>query len=157
MPKTCCGSGCGCVLTSGPGVDVAGAGTAGDPFVLSANIFEPLDNDTFNITLTGDGETGSPYTIEVEFATTASVKNLPDWSDNVPTNGQVPVWNSTLGLWVPGSNTPAATGSVSHENSLDGDGSPGDALMVVYEPTRFTETYTNGIGVSDIFINQTIR
>lgn len=30
--------------------------------------------------------------------------DMADFSPTAPTNGQVPIWNNTTGLWVPGTN-----------------------------------------------------
>lgn len=155
----CCGGAtCGCAFTDGENTIVSGVGSSQDPFRIDLDFaIGVVDNDTFNLTLSGLGTEVDPYALSVTFASTASVKDLPDWSNTAPTNGQVPVWNTGLGAYVPGSPTPAASGSVDHDTSLDGDGSPGDILSVVHDPDRFTETTADGIGLSDAGINRQIR
>lgn len=158
MGRGCCGGGCGCALAEGSGVTIEGSGTLSDPFVISADInLEPDDSSVFDVSISGTGSPGSPYQVAVDFAGTASVRDLPDWSGTLPTNGQVPVWNSTTQEYEPGSNTPAATGSVSHDDSLDGDGSPGDILAVIHDPDRYTETTVDGIGLTEAGINRLVR
>lgn len=159
MAKTCCGAAsCSCVYQAGPGIQITGSGGASDPLVISGAFnFTVLDNTTFNATLTGDGSVADPYELEIQFATTSSVKSLGDWSDVAPTNGQVPVWNNSLGVYVPGSNTPAATGAVQHDTSLNGDGSSGSVLAVRHETSRFTATTATGIGLTDAGINRLVR
>jgi hypothetical protein len=147
------------VIHEGDHINVEGVGSAQDPYVISADFdFGVLDNDTFNLSIDGAGSDDDPYVLTVNFAGTASVKDLPDWSDTVPSNGQVPVWNAGLGRYVPGSPTPAASGSVNHDGSLTGDGSPGAPLGVVHDALRFTETSSEGgIGLTDDGINSLVR
>jgi hypothetical protein len=155
----CCGAAsCACVIADGTHTTVKGSGSGQDPFRIDLDFgFGVVDDDTFNLTLSGLGTEDSPYVLSVAFAGTASVKDFPDWSDTAPTNGQVPVWNTGLGAYIPGSPTPAAAGSVSHDTSLAGDGSPGDELTVVHDPDRFTATTADGIGLTDAGINRQIR
>lgn len=159
MAKPCCGGvTCGCVLTEGTGVTISGSGTPTDPFEIAADLeLEVVDNSTFNLSLVGTGRVDDPYELSVTFAPTAKVADFPDWSDTVATNGQVPVWNSALGQWVPGSGTTAPTGAVSHDSSLDGDGSVGDVLQVRHDPDRFTMTWPSGVGLDDVGVNQLVR
>lgn len=155
----CCGGvTCGCAFADGENTTVHGVGSSQDPFRIDLDFgLGVQDNDTFNLTLTGLGTEDDPYTLAVTFASTASIKDLPDVSDSTPTNGQVLVWNTGLGRYQPGSPTPAAAGSVSHDTSLDGDGSPGDELEVVHDPDRFTATTVDGIGLTDAGINRQVR
>lgn len=155
----CCGSAAhGTVIVDGAHIQVTGIGSSQDPYVISADFdFGVVDNDTFNLSLAGLGTTDNPYALSVAFASTASVKDFPDWADTVPANGQVPVWNSTTGRWTPGSPTPAAAGSVDTDTSLVGDGSPGSPLEVVHDPDRFTETGADGIGLTDDGVNSLVR
>lgn len=155
----CCGSAsCACILEAGQHIQIGGSGSAQDPFVVVGDVdLAVADNTTFNLTLTGAGTVASPWTLFVAFAATASVKDLPDVSDTAPTNGQVLVWNNGLGQYVPGSPTPAASGSVNHDTSLTGDGSPGDPLGVVASTARFIASVASGIGLSDAGINRLVR
>lgn len=159
MASGCCGgSNCGCVVHAGDHVQVEGSGSASDPFVISSDLdLSVLDNSVFNLTLAGDGSPGSPYVLSVAFAPTASVKDLPDWSNTSPTNGQVPRWNATSGLWEPGSNTTAPVGAVEHDFSMSGDGSSGDPLQVAHDPARYTFTGPDGVGLTDDGINRQVR
>jgi hypothetical protein len=146
------------VIVEGAHVDVTGSGGASDPFVISADMnLTVLDNTVFNLTLTGDGSVATPYQLTVAFAATASVKAFPDWSDTAPTNGQIPIWNNGLGMYVPGAQTTAPTGAVNHNTSLSGDGSVGSVLAVVHDPNRFTQTGASGIGLTDAGVNSTVR
>ena len=160
MPS-CCGSGssCSCKISAGPGIEVTGSGTAVDPFVLSAAIaFEAVDNAQFDVTLTGTGETGNPYSLSVAYAATSKLDDIPDVNASAPTNGQVLSWNAATSTWVPAPPTTAPTGAVSHDQSLSGDGSAGAPLQVVPYAARFLALFAaNGIGISDAGVNQLVR
>lgn len=160
MPS-CCGSGssCSCKISAGGGIEVAGSGTAVDPFIISAAVgFEVADNPQFDLTLTGSGESGNPYTLEVQYATTSKLDDVPDVNASSPANGQVLSWNSATSTWVPANPTTAAAGSVSHDQSLSGDGSVGTPLAVVPYAARFIALFAaNGIGLTDAGINQLVR
>jgi len=158
MARCCSGSSCACVLESGQHIQIEGSGSSQDPFVVVGDVaLAVVDNTTFNLTLTGAGTIASPWAIHVTYAATASVKDLPDWSDTAPTNGQVPVWNNGTSMWVPGAPTPAASGSVLHDTSLMGDGSGGTPLGVIASTARFLASVASGVGLSDAGINRLVR
>jgi hypothetical protein len=160
MPS-CCGSGssCSCKISAGPGIEVTGSGTAVDPFVLSASIgFEVTDTAQFDLTLTGTGESGNPYTLSVAYAATSKLDDVPDVNATSPANGQVLAWDAGTSTWVAANPTTAAAGSVQHNQSLSGDGSAGQPLAVVPYATRYLALFAaNGIGITDVGINQMVR
>jgi hypothetical protein len=160
MPS-CCGSGssCSCKISAGSGIEVTGSGTAVDPFVLSASVgFEAESNDRFTVTITGTGSTGNPYKMSVDYAPTSKLDDVPDVNAPAPTNGQVLSWNAATLTWVPAAPTTAAAGSVTHDQSLSGDGSVGAPLAVVPYAARFIALHAaNGIGMSDAGVNQLVR
>lgn len=155
----CCGGvTCGCVLTGGTGVTIAGSGTPDDPFEIGANVnLEVIDNADFNLTRSGVGSPADPYRLEVTFAATSSVRSLGDVSDDLPGNGQVLVWSSANQRYEPGPQTTAPVGAVSHDNSLAGDGSAGDVLEVRHSPTGGLVTTADGIGLADVTRNRLVR
>lgn len=158
MASGCCGrGGCSCAVQGGDKIQVTGIGVSADPFIISADFdFQVVDNSTFNLTLTGAGTEASPYALQVAFAATAKVADFPDVSDTPPSNGQVLAYNTSTGLWTPSAPTTAASGSVTHDTSLTGDGSVGSPLAAAHATGRFTQTAT-GIGLTDDGINNQVR
>jgi hypothetical protein len=146
-------------VTAGTGITVSGSGTAQDPFVLSADThIAALDNARFNVTVAGLGTAAAPYTVAVDYAATSKLANIPDVNAPAPTNGQVLSFNTATLKWVPAAPTTAAAGSVNHNQSLTGDGSVGTPLAVVMAAARFLALDgANGIGLSDLGINQLVR
>lgn len=66
----CSGSTCGCRVTAGHGVEVRGAGSIDNPYVIDAY---PLsitvqDSSSIDLTLTGTGTPSDPYVISGEVA-----------------------------------------------------------------------------------------
>lgn len=63
----CSGSSCNCVVQAGTGTTVTGAGSAANPYIVSAigddTVVTVSDTPTVNNTLTGDGSPGTPYNI----------------------------------------------------------------------------------------------
>lgn len=158
MASGCSKGGCTCKVEAGAHIQVEGSGAPSNPLVISADFdFASIDNDTFNLILTGSGTDELPYQLEVEFADTAQLADLPDVSDTAPSNGQVLKWNSGTSLWEPGAPTTASAGSVEHDDSLTGDGSAGTPLAVVANADRFLVSDADGVGISDVGINQLVR
>src|SRR5262245_24935935 len=132
MPGCCQGATCACVIKTGGNSTVTGSGTANDPFVITSTVeLNVVDNATFDLTLVGDGSDTAPYVLSVNYAATAKLDHLPDVDAPNPTNGQVLAWNNSLQKWAPAAPTTAASGSVTHDNSLTGDGSAGTPLAVL--------------------------
>src|SRR5678815_4690585 len=137
MPNCCGGASCSCVIQGGSGITVTGAGTPASPFVLDAHqVFNAVDNKTFDLSITGSGTTIDPWTVQVTWATTAQLDDFPDVQAPTPTNGQVLGWDNTLQKWTPRAPTTAAAGAVLHDTSLTGDGSSGAPLAVQTESGR---------------------
>lgn len=137
---------------------VSGTGTAGDPFVLSADIgFAVTSNAQFALTLTGAGTVANPWRLSVNYAPTATLAALPDVADTVPTNGQVLTWTQGTGLWSPAAPTVAPAGAVQHDATLTGDGSIDLPLGVVADDGRFITVTSNGVAMTDDGINSLVR
>jgi hypothetical protein len=155
----CCGSAsCGCKIEAGPRIEIEGVGTANDPFVITADLgIEVADNAVFDLTRSGLGTLDDPWVFSVAFAGTAKLRDFPDVADTNPTNGQVLAWSAANSRWQPANPTTAASGSVSNDASLDGDGSVGNVLRVAHNADRMTETTATGIGLSDEGMNRIVR
>lgn len=148
----CCGGpSCACKIESSDSIEVSGTGSSQDPFILETS--SPLtvtDNSTFNLILTGSN-------LEVAYAVTAKLDDIPDVEAPAPTNAQVLGWDTATSRWTPRAPTTAASGSVTHDTSLSGDGSGGSPLQVVEDPIRFLVTVAAGLGLSDAGINMLVR
>lgn len=154
----CCGGGCSCNIQSGTNIVVSGIGSSGDPFVIATDlVFNVVDTDVINLTLTGAGTAVSPWGLSAEFAATAQLDDLPDVNAPAPTNAQVLGWDSTTQRWTPRAPTTAAAGSVVHDPSLSGDGSAGSPLTVFEDPNGYLTTGAGGLGLTSIGINQMVR
>lgn len=159
MPS-CCGSGasCACKVSPGTGIDVSGSGSAQDPFVITADINLIVDdNPRFNLTLTGNGSTATPWHLSVDYATTSKLDDVPDVNAPGPANGQVLGWDSSTSQWTPRAPTTAAAGSVLHGPALSGDGSAGTPLAVVPDTARLIQTSGSGVGLNDVGMNSVVR
>lgn len=157
-PRCCGGASCSCVIEAGQHIQIAGSGAAGDPFIIIGDVdLEVTDNSVFNLSLTGLGTLADPWGVSVAFAPTAKLNDLPDVSVPAPTNGQVLAWNNSTSQWEATAPTTAATGAVSHDTSMLGDGSAGSPLQVQEDPAGFLTTRAPGLGVSDAGINQMVR
>lgn len=161
MAPSCCGSGsgCSCKITAGTGMEVSGSGTALDPFVLDAAVrIESFDTNEFDVTVSGLGTAGNPVQIWVLYADSATLQAIPNVDAATPFNGQVLAWNSATQKWVAQNPTTAPVGSVSHNQSLSGDGSVGTPLAVVPDAARgLALRGAQGIGLSDAALNTTVR
>lgn len=157
MPSCCQGASCACKMTPGTGITITGTGTSQDPFIVTNDRgMAVTDTTVFNLTLSGSGTAASPWTLQVDFAATAKLTNIPDVNAVGPTNGQVLGWDSATSKWTPRAPTTAASGSVLHDTSLTGDGSVGTPLAVVIAAGRFIQS-SGGIGMTDAGINQLVR
>lgn len=158
MPRCCGGASCSCVIQEGPHIQIAGTGSPADPFVVAGDVdLEVTDNTVFNLTLNGAGTVASPWNLSAAFASTATLNDLPDVTAVGMTNGQVLGWDSGTSQWTPRAPTTAASGSVTHDTSLAGDGSAGTPLQVQEDPAAYLTTRAPGLGVSDAGINQMVR
>ncbi len=71
----CAGQSCGCLVIAGTGAVVTGAGTAQDPYVVSlqGSRLSVIDSPTIDLTLTGTGDSISPYVLRADFIGTIPV------------------------------------------------------------------------------------
>lgn len=154
----CCGGSCSCILVAGTHISITGTGTAQDPFIVGGDMdLEVSDNSTFNLSLAGTGTALSPWVLSVGFASTASIDDLPDVDLSAKANGRVIGYNSSTGHWEAQAPTTAASGSVSHDTSMTGDGSVGLPLSIVEDPTGYLQTDADGLGLSDEGKRQMVR
>lgn len=56
---------CNCVLVPGAGAGISGTGTPEDPYVISAGVaaLQVTDTATIDLSLSGDGQVGTPYNV----------------------------------------------------------------------------------------------
>lgn len=154
----CCGSTCACKLEGGTRTVITGTGTIADPFIISADIeLDVNDNTVFDLTLSGGGTSASPWELDVSYASTAKLDDIPDVNAPAPTNGHVLTYNTATSKWIAAAGTTAPAGAVQHDTSMAGDGSVGTPLQVLEDPARFLTTTGSGLGVNDAGINQLVR
>lgn len=153
---------CTCSVRAGSGVDVSGTGDADDPYVIFAptptpRAFQVADTPSVDMTIAGTGSGADPYIISGE-AIIGALLNLVDTGDIIftvtgtgsatdplvvsanlrcidcseATVGQVPVWDSALGRYVPGPAPTSGPGSivVAAGGGIGGAGTPTDPLRV---------------------------
>lgn len=79
MARCGCSSTCSCSVVAGDGVTVSGIGTAGNPYVISADAGGALqvnDTPTVNLTLLGSGTEADPHIISAAVNISAIAGNL---------------------------------------------------------------------------------
>lgn len=158
MPRCCGGASCSCVIDNGLHIQVAGSGSPSDPFVIIGDVdLDAVDNQVFDLTLNGIGTVASPWSLEVDFAPTARLDDLPDVNAPAPTNAQVLGWDSATSRWTARAPTTAAAGTVTHDTSLAGDGSAGAPLQANEDPARMLGTTGAGLGLNDAGMNSIVR
>lgn len=139
----CTGTTCSCKIIGEGGINVRGAGTVTNPYVISGGT-ALIVNDTasVNLTLLGSGSSTDPYllTADVELALGA----LTDVDTSGGTVGDVLALqpDGTYALVPP---VTAAVGAVSTGTSLDGDGSSGDPLTVRLDALSGLEIVSGGL------------
>jgi hypothetical protein len=160
MPSCCQGATCACKIASAADghMSVTGSGSAGDPFLLSADVaFAVNDTAQFDLTLTGTGDSADPWVLSTAYAATAKLTNIPDVNAPAPTNGQVLGFNTASNQWTAQAPTTAPTGAVSHGPALTGDGSAGSPLTIVPDASRLVQTSASGVGLSDAGMGAVVR
>jgi hypothetical protein len=158
----CCGgsgsSQCSCKIEAGSGITITGTGTAGDPFILTVDAaFEGVNNQIFNVSIIGSGAELDPYQIEVTYALTAKLDDIPDVQAPAPTNGQVLGWDNAALRWTPRAPTSAAAGSVDAGEGLIGDGSVGFPLAVNWDGERRIWVESDKVGLTDLGMAEIVQ
>lgn len=149
MPRCCQGGTCACLIQVGDQLSITGVGSAQEPYVIGVDLgFEVTDNDTFNLVLSGMGTSLDPWNLEVLFASTATLDGFPNVDTTGRVNGDVLGYNASTDKWEAQAPTTAATGAVSTDTSIDGDGSVGSPLVVVHDADGYTTTGGSGIGLT---------
>lgn len=157
MPRCCSGASCACAIQAGPHIQIAGTGSAQDPFVLAADVsVEVLSTTDFDLAMTGTGTEADPWILQVSYAPTSILDHIPDVNAPTPSNGDVLGFDTTTHKWTNRAPTTAASGSVLHDTSLAGDGSSGSHLAVVEDPAGYLETTAAGIAIDDDGQNQMV-
>lgn len=160
MPNCCQGATCACKVSAAADghMVVTGSGSANDPFELSADVALAVqDSLQFDLTLSGTGDSTSPWSLGVGYAPTAKLSNIPDVNAATPSNGQVLGWDDTAKKWVNQAPTSATPGAIQHGASLSGDGSAGSPLMVVPNAARLLANSASGVGLSDNGMNAVVQ
>lgn len=159
IPRCCGGNSCACLIQSSTSqVTVSGSGSASDPYVISGAVnLSVADNSVFDLQLSGAGSDSSPWILGLDFASTASINDLPDVQILSPSNGQVLGWDSSIQQWTPRAPTTAASGSVTTDTGLTGDGSGGSPLGVNEDPDGYLATGAAGLGLSTLGKNRIVR
>lgn len=158
MRKGCCGGNLPPKIDEGRQIHVEGLGTPQDPLVISATTaLSAQDNAVFNVILDGNGTLEAPWQLQIAFAPTASLDDLPDVAVTGALNGYVLTYDSTSDTWKPGPPSTVPPGAVLHGNGLSGDGSSGAPLVPIGNAARFIAVTASGIGLSDSGVNAMIR
>lgn len=142
----CSGATCSCVIQGQGGINVTGAGSVANPYVLTSDINLGIqDSQTVNLSLTGDGSDANPWVLQAD--ATMHLDDLVDVDATVMTNGYVVARQSdgTFALVPP---TTAAVGAITVGNGLQGDGSAGNALRVLLAPSSGLIVDGTGLRIS---------
>ena len=151
MPSGCCaGSTCSCQIVTEGRLTIEGSGQPGDPFILNAAAeFDPWGNTTFLTDVVGLGTLDVPWQVQVGYAPTAKLDDIPNVDTGAPANGQVLTWDSATATWKASPPAVAPVGAVTHDSSLTGDGSAGAPLGVAPYGARYLGSFPQGIGLND--------
>ena len=139
----CTGTTCSCKITGEGGINVRGAGTVTNPYIISGGVgLVALDSATINHTLLGAGSTTDPYVLTSEV--TMGLGDLQDVEISGGTAGDVVALqgDGTFALAAPST---APVGAISTGTSLDGDGSGGDPLVVRLAALAGLEIVSGGL------------
>jgi hypothetical protein len=151
MPSGCCGgSTCACQIIGEGGVTIEGSGQPSDPFIIDADTYHTdSSNGVFVAVAMGTGTVADPYAMDVSYAPTAKLDDIPNVDTPGPANGQVLTWDSASSTWVAAPPAIAPVGAISHDASLLGDGSALTPLGVVPHQARYIGVTAAGVGLND--------
>lgn len=138
MPAGCCGGSGGTVIQAGSGIAVAGAGTVGNPVIISLESqlsMKGADSSTVSVKVTGSGGATDPYIVTADAQ--LGLGDLSDVSAPTPSTDDVVKWDGSS--WIAGP-APVSAGAVSVGSGLDGDGSGGDPIVVKVSDAISTST-----------------
>jgi hypothetical protein len=143
----CVGGSCTCLVESGPGVAVSGAGSSTSPYVIASDSGQlgVADTSTVNLTLGGDGSSADPYVLSA-----AATLNLDALTDvqviGTPATGRVLAYDGTK--WAPAPPSTVTTGAIHVGNGITGDGSSGLPLTAVVDPVGHLTLGAAGLALS---------
>ena len=124
----CQGTTCSCVIQGGGGVTVSGAGSGGNPYIISSDVnLIGVDSPTIDLALSGDGSSANPYTLTGNAV--VELADLMDVDASVLTSGYVLARQAdgTFALVPPATAPP---GAITIGNGIQGDGSSGSPLGI---------------------------
>lgn len=158
MSRKCCGQNLPPKVNEGRHIELSGSGTPQDPLTVSATTELSVEpNETFNLTLSGQGTLESPWLLEVRYASTSRFTDIGDVAIDNPDNGWVAAWDRAAQRWVAAPPAVVPPGTVYSGNGLTGDGSAGSPLTAVANGARYLQVTADGIGLSDGGLNAMIR
>jgi hypothetical protein len=146
MPRNCCGGSQRPALTEGRQIGVGGSGSSQDPYVISATTdLDVEDNLVFLMTLAGTGTLESPWRLQVHYAPTARLTDIPNVDTGDLQGGYTLLWDDVNEVWTTGPAATAAPGLISSGNGITGDGSGGSPLAAVGNAARYIAVTSAGL------------
>lgn len=138
-----CNRTCACVVSAGAGIVITGTGNAGAPWIINAIGASEYVDDTCSINISGDGTIGTPLTADLVMATSGGLKCTDGLGVGIKLDATstATVTFSAAGIRI--NDGPVITTG----NCLDGDGSGGDPLTVVFDPDGGVFCDTDGISI----------
>lgn len=156
----CCGSTgtCACKVEGGRHITVTGTGTSQDPFRIAANTSLMVqDGPVFDMGLSGTGTPEDPWVLQVGYANTSRLTDLPDVNAPAPGDWNVLAYNPATDQWEAAPPSVTAAGGILTDDSINGDGSVDAPLGVNANTVRYISVTAAGLGLTDAAINSLVR